>query len=311
MIEIDHVSKTFAGTPALADCTLTIDHGAFFVLIGPSGCGKSTLLRTINGLIAPDTGSIRLRGRDIATEAPERLRQSIGYVIQSVGLFPHWTVSANIEAVPRLMGWDKVRIARRRDEIVALLRIDPALLPRYPHQLSGGQRQRIGVARALAAGPDLILMDEPFSALDPVSRVELQAEMRRIHAESNTTIVMVTHDVGEALSLATTLAVMRAGRIIQTGTPAAVVAAPADAFVAQFLGGSGRFLHLLDVLSVSAAMRAEPPSATLPHIGATATLRAALSMMMAEGSTALAVEDGVGSVVGTLHLDAIAASAHG
>jgi osmoprotectant transport system ATP-binding protein len=311
MIAIDHVSKTFAGTAALADCTLTIDDGAFFVLIGPSGCGKSTLLRMINGLIAPDTGTIRLRGRDIATEAPERLRQSIGYVIQSVGLFPHWTVSANIEAVPRLMGWDKARLARRRDEIVALLRIDPALLPRYPHQLSGGQRQRIGVARALAAGPDLILMDEPFSALDPVSRVELQAEMRRIHAASKTTIVMVTHDVGEALSLATTLAVMRAGRIVQTGTPASVVAAPADAFVAQFLGGSERFLHLLDVLSVGAAMRVERPLETLPHIGATATLRAALSMMMAEGSTALAVEDGAGSLVGTLHLDAIAASAHG
>ncbi|WP_158807139.1 ABC transporter ATP-binding protein [Beijerinckia sp. L45] len=310
MIQIDHVSKTFAGTQALADCTLTIDDGAFFVLIGPSGCGKSTLLRTINGLIAPDTGTIRVRGKDIATEDPERLRQSIGYVIQSVGLFPHWTVAANIAAVPQLMRWDKGKIARRVDEIVALLRIDPALLPRYPHQLSGGQRQRIGVARALAAGPDLILMDEPFSALDPVSRVELQAEMRRVHAESKTTIVMVTHDVGEALSLATTLAIMRAGRIIQIGTPAAVVGAPADDFVAQFLGGPERFLHLLDVLSVGAAMSAEPPSGAMPRIATSASLRAALSLMMAEGAQALAVGDGDGASVGTLRLDAIVAASH-
>jgi osmoprotectant transport system ATP-binding protein len=310
MIEIDHVGKTFAGTKALVDCTLTIDDGAFFVLIGPSGCGKSTLLRTINGLIIPDTGTIRVRGADIATQAPETLRQSIGYVIQSVGLFPHWTVQANIEAVPRLLQWDKARIARRLDEIVALLRIDRALLPRYPHQLSGGQRQRIGVARALAAAPDLILMDEPFSALDPVSRVELQTEMRRVHSESKTTIVMVTHDVGEALSLATTLAVMRAGRIIQTGTPAAVVAAPADDFVAQFLGGPERFLHLLDVLTVGAAMQAGRPSPGLRRIATSATLRAALSLMMAESVDSLAVEDGTG-LVGTLQIHSIVAASHG
>jgi osmoprotectant transport system ATP-binding protein len=311
MIEIDHVSKTFAGTQALADCTLTIEDGAFFVLIGPSGCGKSTLLRTINGLIAPDTGTIRVRGKDIASEDPERLRQSIGYVIQSVGLFPHWTVAANIAAVPRLMRWDKARIARRVDEIVALLRIDPALLSRYPHQLSGGQRQRIGVARALAAGPDLILMDEPFSALDPVSRVELQAEMRRVHAESKTTIVMVTHDVGEALSLATTLAIMRAGRIIQTGTSAQVVDAPADAFVAEFLGGSERFLHLLDVLSVRSAMNADLPPGDVPRIAAEASLRAALSLMMAAGAQALAVGEAEAAPIGTLRLDAIVAASHG
>ena len=242
MIAIDAVTKTFGATKALDDCTLQIEKGAFFVLIGPSGCGKSTLLRTINGLIIPDRGSIHVRGKNIVGENPERLRQSIGYVIQSVGLFPHWTIARNIEAVPRLLKWDRKRVAARVDAIIALLRIDPGLLPRYPHELSGGQRQRIGVARALAADPDLLLMDEPFSALDPVSRADLQTEMRRVHAESGTTIVMVTHDVGEALRLATHLAIMRNGRIIQSGPPASMVEAPFDDFVTDFLGGSGPIL---------------------------------------------------------------------
>ncbi len=318
MIEIDHVTKTFAsakayaGAKALDDCTLTIEKGAFFVLIGPSGCGKSTLLRTINGLITPDAGTITLRGRDIARERPEVLRQGIGYVIQSVGLFPHWTIADNLVAVPRLLRWDEARIAKRRSEIVALLGIDPALLPRYPHQLSGGQRQRVGVARALAADPDLILMDEPFSALDPVSRVELQDEMRRIHALGKTTIVMVTHDVGEALGLATTLAVMRAGVIVQTGTPASIVSAPADAFVARFLGGHERALHLLDVLRVAQVMTRDIMSedamttdAMTGDIAASATLREALSLMMSTHRTVLSVRDEAARRVGVLTLAAL------
>ena len=310
MIEIDNVSKAFGATRALDACTLTIEDGAFFVLIGPSGCGKSTLLRTINGLLLPDQGTIRVRGKDISGEDPEVLRQGIGYVIQSVGLFPHWTIADNIKAVPRLLKWDRARIAERLDDIVALLRIDPTLLPRYPHELSGGQRQRIGVARALAAGPDLVLMDEPFSALDPVSRVELQVEMRRIHVESGTTIVMVTHDVGEALGLATHLAIMRGGRIVQVGTPASMVEAPADAFVARFLGGDGRYLHLLDVLKVEAAS-VEGDAGGGPRIACDATLREALSLMMAEGVARLAVvKDDV--PVGVLTLDAIVGAArHG
>ena len=291
MIEIEGVTKVFAGTRALDGCSLSIDDGAFFALIGPSGCGKSTLLRTINGLVAPDAGSVHVRGRSVADEPPERLRQSIGYVIQSVGLFPHWTVKANIEAVPGLLRWDRGRIGRRLEEIVGLLRIDPALLPRFPHQLSGGQRQRIGVARALAAGPDLLLMDEPFSALDPVSRLELQGEMRRVHAESGTTIVMVTHDVGEALSLATALAVMRGGRVVQIGTPAAVLEAPADDFVTQFLGGDERFLHLLDILRVGDLATPGRASDGAPSIGADASLRVGLSLMMESGTTLLVVGD--------------------
>ncbi len=305
MIAIEGVTKTFAGTRALDGCSLAIEDGAFFTLIGPSGCGKSTLLRTINGLVAPDAGTVRVRGRPVADEPPERLRQSIGYVIQSVGLFPHWTIAANIEAVPRLLRWERARIARRRDEIVELLRIDPALLPRYPHQLSGGQRQRVGVARALAAGPDLLLMDEPFSALDPVSRAQLGREMRRVHAESRTTIVMVTHDVGEALSLATALAIMRGGQVVQTGTPAAVLAAPQDDFVAEFLGGRERFLHLLDILRVADVADVADGPSEAPSIPASASLREALSLMMEEGSAALRVE-GTG---GMLSLQAIGAAA--
>ena len=305
MIVVDAVSKGFGATAALAGCSVAVEAGAFFVLIGPSGCGKSTLLRTMNGLVTPDRGSVAVRGQDIARLDRERLRQGIGYVIQSVGLFPHWTVAANLAAVPRLLGWDRRRIAARLDALVALVGIDPALLARYPHQLSGGQRQRIGVGRALAADPDLILMDEPFSALDPVSRAELQGEMRRIHRESGKTIVMVTHDVGEAVGLATTLAVMREGRVVQAGPPAAVLAAPADPFVAGFLGGAARHLHRLDVTLVEAL--AEPGvEPDLPRVAATATLREALGLMMAARCTRLTVER-AGVDRGTITLDALVA----
>ncbi len=303
MIVVDTVSKRFGPTAALDECDLVVEGGAFFALIGPSGCGKSTLLRTMNGLVTPDRGTIEVRGRDVAATDRERLRQGIGYVIQSVGLFPHWTVAANLLAVPRLLGWDRRRLAARLDAVVALVGIDPALLPRYPHQLSGGQRQRIGVGRALAADPDIILMDEPFSALDPLSRTELQGEMRRIHRASGKTIVMVTHDVGEALGLATQLAIMRAGRVLQAGTPSAVLAAPVDPFVAGFLGGPARHLHRLDVTTVEAlAVPGVEPGH--PRVGAAATLRDALGLMMAGRCARLTVErDGVDW--GTITLDAL------
>ena len=170
MIELRNVSKNFGPTPAVADFSLKIESGAFFVLIGPSGCGKSTVLRMINAMILPDQGQIEVRGENIRAMEPEKLRRGIGYVIQSAGLFPHWTAADNILAVPRLLKWSPSKCAARLDALVAMLRIDPALLKRYPKQLSGGQQQRIGVARALAADPDIILMDEPFAALDPVSR---------------------------------------------------------------------------------------------------------------------------------------------
>ena len=200
MIELRNVSKSFGATPAVADFSLKIENGAFFVLAGPSGCGKSTVLRMINAMIVPGKGQIEVDGQDIRAMEPEKLRRSIGYVIQSAGLFPHWTAADNVLAVPRLLKWSPSRCAARLDALVALLRIDPALLDRYPRQLSGGQQQRIGVARALAADPDIVLMDEPFAALDPVSRAELQDELRGIHARSGKTIVFVTHDIGRSLA---------------------------------------------------------------------------------------------------------------
>ncbi len=309
MIVVDAVTKRFGATAALAGCSVRVEAGAFFALIGPSGCGKSTLLRMMNGLVTPDRGTVTVRGQDIATLDRERLRQGIGYVIQSVGLFPHWTVAANLAAVPRLLGWDRHRVAARLDAVVALVGIDPALLARYPHQLSGGQRQRIGVGRALAADPDLILMDEPFSALDPLSRAELRGEMRRIHRESGKTIVMVTHDVGEALGLATALAIMRDGRVVQAGTPAAVLAAPADPFVDGFLGGPARHLHRLDVTSVEtlAVPGVEPGR---PRVAAAATLREALGLMMAERCARLTVER-AGVACGTITLEALVGGGQG
>ncbi len=235
MIELCNVSKNFGPTPAVADFSLKIESGAFFVLIGPSGCDKSTVLRMINAMILPDQGQIEVHGQDIRATEPEKLRRGIGYVIQSAGLFPHWTAADNILAVPRLLKWSPSKSAARLDALVAMLRIDPALLKRYPKQLSGGQQQRIGVARALAADPDIILMDEPFAALDPVSRVALQHEISGIHARSGKTIVFVTHDMDEGLRLATDMAVMNNGRLIQAGAPASILLA-GGRFRARFFG---------------------------------------------------------------------------
>ena len=219
MIELKAASKSFGGTPAVDGVCLRIEAGAFCVLVGPSGCGKSTTLRMINAMIAPDAGAVEIGGRNVVSLDAIALRRSIGYVIQSVGLFPHWTVAANIGAVPQLLGWDKNKIAGRVEEIAEALQIDPSQLPRYPRELSGGQQQRVGVARALAADPGIMLMDEPFAALDPVSRAALQNELRRLHAASGKTIVFVTHDMNEALRLASQIVVMNAGRIVQAGAP--------------------------------------------------------------------------------------------
>jgi osmoprotectant transport system ATP-binding protein len=306
VIELRDVSKNFAATPAVADFSLNIESGAFFVLIGPSGCGKSTVLRMINAMILPDKGQIEVRGQDIRETEPEKLRRGIGYVIQSAGLFPHWTAADNILAVPRLLKWSPVKCAARLDALVAMLRIDPALLKRYPKQLSGGQQQRIGVARALAADPDIILMDEPFAALDPVSRVALQEELRGIHARSSKTIVFVTHDMDEALRLATGMAVMKGGRLIQAGTPASILVAPADDFVRDFLGGEALQLRLLDLVPVRKLMKPGKTRAT-GTIAAEATLKTALNLMLASHRSSLGVEDERGARLGEIHLGDIVA----
>ncbi|HEX9489546.1 MAG TPA: ABC transporter ATP-binding protein, partial [Stellaceae bacterium] len=228
MIELDHVTKRYGNSIVVDDLSLAIRDGEFCVIIGSSGAGKSTALKMINQLIPPSAGAIRIDGKDAATVAPEELRRRMGYVIQSIGLFPHWTVERNIGAVPALLGWPAARIRDRTRELLALLKLDPEGFRRkYPHQLSIGQQQRVGIARALAADPDVLLMDEPFGALDPITRDALQSEIARIHRQSRKTIVFVTHDMEEALKLASRIAVMDRGRVIQAGTPREILAAPA------------------------------------------------------------------------------------
>jgi osmoprotectant transport system ATP-binding protein len=304
MIGLHNVAKHFAGTRAVTDFSLAVGEGEFCVLVGPSGCGKSTVLRMINAMILPDAGSIEVFGADISRVSPVELRRAIGYVIQSVGLFPHWTIAENILAVPRLLNWPKARRAARLEEIVALIGIDTHLLARYPRHLSGGQQQRIGVARALAADPPIILMDEPFAALDPLSRGSLQDEIRRIHAQSGKTIVFVTHDMDEALRLATMIVVMRQGRIVQKGTPTEVVLDPAQDFVRDFLGGPEFSYRALEVFSVETRMR-KGVEAAAPSIAATASLKQALNLMLAKKCGTLRVDDETGSPIGAVFIDDI------
>jgi osmoprotectant transport system ATP-binding protein len=310
-IAFDSVTKSFGTTRAIGELSMTIESGAFCVLIGPSGCGKSTALRMINAMIRPDQGRITIGGEDIGTLDPVELRRRIGYVIQSVGLFPHWSVADNIAAVPRLLGWSKLRQADRVAEMARLLGIAPALLERYPHQLSGGQQQRVGVARALAADPEIILMDEPFAALDPTSRAKLQAELQTIHARSNKTIVFVTHDMDEALRLATYMVVMNRGHVVQSGVPTEILQNPASSFVGEFLGRESLQMRLLDHIAVRERL-ARRETGAVASIAAGATLRQALDSMLMTRRTSLAVVDEHGARQGEIHIaDIIAGQAAG
>jgi osmoprotectant transport system ATP-binding protein len=244
----------------------------------------------INRLIAPDAGVIRVEGADIATQDPVMLRRRIGYVIQGVGLFPHWSVARNVAAVPALLGWAPARIAARVDELLRLVDLPPEqFAAKRPGALSGGQAQRVGVARALAANPAVLLMDEPFGALDPLTRRDLQGTLRRIQRETAKTIVFVTHDIEEALRLGDRIALLRAGRLVQCGTPLDLLRAPADGFVRDFMGGAATGLYRLALLP--AAARAVPGDAAhcLP---AGASLRDALELMLAEGVDRVGVAEG-------------------
>lgn len=220
MIRFEGATRRYAGRTVVDRVTLEVPAGHLCVLLGESGSGKSTLLRMVNRLVEPSAGRVLVEGRDVAQAEPEALRRRIGYVIQSVGLFPHWRVADNIATVPRLLGWQAPRIAARVEELLGLVGLEPAQFrDRYPHELSGGQAQRVGLARALAADPPLLLMDEPFSALDPGTRRGLQGELRRIHQATGKTILFVTHDVEEALALADGLAVLDQGRLVAQGRP--------------------------------------------------------------------------------------------
>ena len=248
MIRFDHVSKTYpGGTRAVDDFSLTVEQGSTTVFLGTSGCGKTTLMRMVNAMVTPTSGRVFVRGQDVASEDPVRLRRSIGYVLQEGGLFPHRSIADNIATVPRLEGTTKQASRERALELLALVGLDLEMADRYPAQLSGGQRQRVGVARALANRADILLMDEPFGALDPIVRAELQRELKEIQRALGTTILFVTHDVDEAFTLGDQVAVLSTGgRIEQVGTPSELLSSPASPFVAEFVGASraARPVHL-------------------------------------------------------------------
>ncbi|MBW3575027.1 MAG: ATP-binding cassette domain-containing protein [Actinobacteria bacterium] len=256
MIRLEHLTKRFpGGQVAVDDLSLDVDDGELCVLVGPSGCGKTTILKMVNRLVEPTSGRIVLDGDDVTSGDPVALRRRIGYVIQHVGLFPHQTIAANVATVPRLLGWERARVAERVAELLALVGLDPAVHgPRYPHQLSGGQRQRVGVARALAADPPVLLMDEPFGAIDPISRDRLQREFLLLQGTLRKTVIFVTHDVEEAVRLGDRIAVLAQGGVLaQHATPSDVLGHPADDFVADFVGAD-RGLKRLRVTPVGAAV---------------------------------------------------------
>jgi osmoprotectant transport system ATP-binding protein len=260
-IRLEQVRKAYPnGTVAVRELSLEVPTGEMCMLVGPSGCGKTTVLKMINRLIEPSGGKLFLTGEDVTRVDPVKLRRRIGYVIQHVGLFPHQSIAENIATVPKLVGWDRRRTTARVGELLELVGLDPTVYgKRYPHQLSGGQRQRVGVARALAADPVVLLMDEPFSAIDPIARDRLQGEFLRLQAEVRKTVVFVTHDIEEAIRLGDRVAVLsEGGKLEQYADPATLLGAPANDFVADFVG-SDRGLKRLAVTSISDADLERPP----------------------------------------------------
>ena len=300
MIEFSHVNKAFGEQKAVSDLNLHVKEGSFSVLIGTSGSGKSTTLKMINRLVEHDSGRIRFAGEEIRSLPVLELRRRMGYAIQSIGLFPHWTVAQNIATVPHLLKWPRRKIDERVEELMTLLGLEVGLRERYPHQLSGGQQQRVGVARALAADPQVLLMDEPFGALDPVTRGALQQEMTRIHRLLGRTIVLVTHDIDEALRLAEHLVLMDGGEVVQQGTPLAMLTAPANDFVQQFFGRSELGVRLLSLRTVADYVRRDEQIAG-EAFTEEMTLRDALSAFVARGRDVLPVVNQQGIVCGTLH----------
>jgi osmoprotectant transport system ATP-binding protein len=304
-IVFDHVTKRYPGRDeaAVADLSLTIPAGDICILVGPSGAGKTTAMKMVNRLIEIDEGDIRIDGTSVRDQDVTDLRRGIGYVIQHVGLFPHMTIADNIATVPRLLGWPRDRQRARVAELLELVGLEPEYGKRYPSQLSGGQRQRVGLARALAADPPLMLMDEPFGALDPITRDRLQLEFLRLHDEVRKTVIFVTHDIDEAIKLGDRIAIMREGGVLaQYDTPDRLLAHPADDFVARFVGADRGLKRLalrrLDQVDLEPVDGAAPPDA--PRAPGSTTLRDALSLMMSEGADPLVVVDADGTPIGLL-----------
>jgi osmoprotectant transport system ATP-binding protein len=311
-IVFSNVTKHYAGrpVPAVKNLSLHIPAGEICVLVGPSGGGKTTAMKMVNRLIDITEGDITIDGRSVRSLNVTELRRSIGYVIQQIGLFPHMSVSDNVAVVPRLLGWPKARVRSRVAELLELVGLDPEHdRDRYPRQLSGGQQQRVGLARAMAADPSVMLMDEPFGALDPITRDRLQNEFLRLHNEVRKTVIFVTHDIDEAIKLGDRIAILREGGVlVQYDTPDAILANPADDFVARFVGADRGLKRLalrrLDQIELEPAVNgARPPG--VPILAASTTLRDAFSLMLTEGARESIVVRDDSSVAGILSIDQV------
>nr|CAD6415308.1 amino acid ABC transporter ATP-binding protein [Rhizobium sp. Q54] len=310
MIEIDGVSKSYDGRAVVDNVTMVVQPRSIAVIVGTSGSGKTTLLRMINRLVERDSGSIRLDGEDNRWIPGYLLRRRIGYAIQEHGLFPHRTVSENIATVPRLLGWAPSRIDAKVRELLVLFQLDPDIFgSRYPHELSGGEKQRVGVARALAAEPNVLLMDEPFGALDPVIRAKAQDDLRTIQRHLRTTIILVTHDMEEAFRLADKIAVMDAGRLVQYGTPDDLVRRPATAFVEALIGARERPFRLLAINTLGEAV--EVGEADGPPLPADTSQKDAVAEMVWSRRGAVPVVSSDGSPLGRVTLEALLRRAGG
>jgi osmoprotectant transport system ATP-binding protein len=307
-LEFRGATKRYAGSarPAVDQLSLEVPAGEICVLVGPSGCGKTTAMRMVNRMIEISDGDILLDGSSVRSRKPAELRREIGYVIQQVGLFPHQTIGQNVATVPRLLGWDKERIRARVDELLRLIALDPEEhRGRYPAELSGGQRQRVGVARALACDPLLMLMDEPFGAIDPINRGRLQNEFLRLQAQIRKTVVFVTHDIDEALKMGDRIAIMKEGGVLaQYATPRELLESPADEFVESFVGAD-RGLKALALYRVRELELGPVREGSPVTVDREDTLRDALSSMLLNDADYARVADDQGTVVGTITIDQV------
>jgi len=311
-IELDRVSKRFPGSqqPGLKPTTLTIENGKFITVLGSSGSGKTTLLKLINRLHEPSSGEIRIQGRNIATTSAIELRRHIGYVIQQVGLFPHMTVEQNIAIVPEILGWTKRQIVQRVDELLTLVELSPhEFRKRYPGQLSGGQQQRVGLARALAGDPSILLMDEPFGAIDTLTRSKLQMELLEIQRKLKKTIIFVTHDISEALKLGDQVIVMHNGQVQQYDTPAKLLSEPANEFVRTFLDADAPYQQL-EYMPIRHLItyRAEEVERNVPRIQENQSMKDALALMLDSPYNYVAVEDHRRRFLGIITLESLKAA---
>jgi osmoprotectant transport system ATP-binding protein len=305
MIEIENVTKRYGDNTVVDDVSLRVEKGQVAVIVGTSGSGKTTLLRMVNRLVEPSEGRILINGQDTRDMPAYQLRRKIGYAIQGHGLFPHRTVAENIATVPHLAGWDRARIDARVDELLSLFQLEPQnYRDRHPVQLSGGEQQRVGVARALAAEPDVLLMDEPFGALDPIIRAKAQDDLLQIQRKTGVTVLLVTHDMDEAMRLGDRIAVMAEGKVVQYADPATLLVKPATDFVDNLVGTADRPFRLLSLRKVDDVMEPGGADGGEP-VQPSTSLREAYANMLWQGREALPVVDASGAAIGQVRLAAI------